>query len=115
MPLESFNISYNAEPDKIYQAALQQFAQVKAVHLRTESAEKNIRSIRGELYPTLSLSGDVNTNYSSVATQSVLLNSAFVTSTDYVLVTGYKVPVITQQDTFEQKKKKQGRKPKKHK
>lgn len=104
MPLESFNISYNAEPDKIYQAALQQFAQVKAVHLRTESAEKNIRSIRGELYPTLSLSGDVNTNYSSVATQSVLLNSAFVPSTDYVLVNGSQVPVITKQDNFDTKK-----------
>ncbi|HEV8083572.1 MAG TPA: TolC family protein [Chitinophagaceae bacterium] len=104
MPLESFNISYNAEPDKIYQAALQQFAQVKAVHLRTESAEKNIRSIRGELYPTLSLSSDVNTNYSSVATQSVLLNSAFVPSTDYVLVNGSQVPVITKQDNFDTKK-----------
>ncbi len=104
MPLESFNISYNAEPDKIYQAALHQFAQVKAVHLRTESAEKNIRSIRGELYPTLSLSGDVNTNYSSVATQSVLLNSAFVPSNDYVVVNGSQVPVITKQDNFDTKK-----------
>lgn len=104
MPLESFNISYDAQPDKIYQAALQQFAQVKAVHLRTESAEKNIRSIKGELFPTLSLSGDINTNYSSAATQSFLLNSAFVPSNDYVLVNGSQVPVITKQDNFDTKK-----------
>ncbi len=104
MPLESFNISYNAEPDKIYQAALLQFAQIKAVHLRTESAEKNIRSIKGELFPTLSLSGDVNTNYSSAATQSTLLNSTFVPSNNYVIVSGSQIPVITQKDNFDSRK-----------
>lgn len=104
MPLESFNISYEAEPEKIYQAALQQFAQVKAVHLRTESAEKNIRSIKGELFPTLLLSGNVNTNYSSAATQSFLLNSVNVPSNDYVIVNGSQVPVITKQDNFDTKK-----------
>ena len=104
MPLESFNISYDADPEKIYQAALQQFAQVKAVHLRTESAEKNIRSIRGELFPTLSFGGNINTNYSSAATQSTFLNSSFVPSNDYVIVSGSQVPVITKQDNFDTKK-----------
>ncbi len=104
MPLESFNISYDADPEKIYQAALQQFAQVKAVHLRTESAERNIRSIRGELFPTLSFGGNVNTNYSSAATQSTFLNSSFVPSNDYVIVNGSQAPVITKQDNFDTKK-----------
>lgn len=104
MPLESFNISYSAEPDKIYQAALQQFAQVKAVHLRTQSAEKNIRSVKGELFPRLTFSGDINTNYSNAATQAIFLNSMEVPSNDYVVVNGSQLPVITKQDNFDTKK-----------
>ena len=104
MPLESFSIAYDAEPASIYKTALEQFAQVKAVHFRTESAEKNIRSIRGELFPTLSFGANINTNYSNAATQSVFLNSSFVPSNDYVIVSGSQVPVITKQDNFDNKK-----------
>jgi outer membrane protein len=80
---------------------LQQFAKIKSVNLRTQSSEKNIQSIKGELFPTLSLSGNVNTNYSSAATQSIFLNSVEVPSgTDYVDINGSHVPVITKQDNF---------------
>ena len=103
MPLESFSIAYDAEPASIYQTALQQFAQVKAVRFRTESAEKNIRSIRGELFPTLSFGANINTNYSNAATQSTFVNSSFVSSNDYVVVNGSQVPVITKQDNFNTK------------
>ena len=44
LPEETFNINYDAVPEKIYATALQKFAQIKAVHLRTESAQKTIRS-----------------------------------------------------------------------
>ncbi len=57
IPAENFDTNYSGTPDEIYKTALQQFAQVQAVKLRTQSAEKNIRSIKGELFPTLSLGG----------------------------------------------------------
>ncbi|MDQ6891025.1 MAG: TolC family protein [Bacteroidota bacterium] len=104
LPESSFDIEYEAAPDKIYQTALQQFAQVKAVHLRTESAKKIIRSVQGELYPTLSLNGNINTNYSSAATQSLLVNSVDIPSTDYVVINGSQIPVITKQSNFDTKK-----------
>ncbi len=104
LPVESFDVSYKANPDQIYQEALQKFAQVKAVHFRTESAQKNIRSIRGELYPTISLSGNINTNYSSAATQTVLVNTVDIASSNYVIVNGSQVPVMVQQDNFDTKK-----------
>ena len=101
LPIDTFDTSYNSTPETIYSTALQQFAQIKSVHLRTQSAEKNIRSIKGELFPTLSLSGNVGTNYSSAATQSIFLNSVEVPSiTDYVDINGSHVPVITKQDNF---------------
>lgn len=100
LPAGAFNTDYNVSPDSVYQSALEQFAQVKAVHLRTESAEKNVKSIRGELFPTLSLGGGINTNYSSAATQNFLINSVEVPSADYVTVNGSQIPVITKQDNF---------------
>ncbi|MEO6221520.1 MAG: TolC family protein [Ginsengibacter sp.] len=104
MPPGSFNISYEAAPEAIYKTALQQFAQIKAVHLRTLSAEKNIRSIKGELFPTLSLGGNLNTNYSNAATQSFLINTVEIPSTDYVVINGSQVPVITKQNNFDNRK-----------
>ncbi len=104
LPVESADVSYKANPDQIYQEALQKFASVKAVHFRTESAQKNIRSIQGELYPTLSLSGNINTNYSSAATQTVLVNTVDIASSNYVIVNGSQVPVMVQQDNFNTKK-----------
>jgi outer membrane protein len=104
LPEQAFDTSYNVEPGKIYTTALQQFAQIKAVHLRTQSAEKTIRSIQGELYPSLTFSGIINTNYSSAATTSILLNTVTAPSTDYVEINGSQVPVIKQQDNFETKK-----------
>jgi outer membrane protein len=100
LPEQAFDTSYNADPAKIYTTALQQFAQIKAVHLRTESTERTIRSIKGELYPSLTLSGNINTNYSSVATESILLNTVEAPSTDYVEINGSQVPVITKQKNF---------------
>jgi outer membrane protein len=105
LPDDAFNIGYVAEPDKIYDTALQQFAQVKAVHFRTESAQKNIRAIQGQLYPTLLLSGNIGTNYSSALTQSLFVNSVDVPSaTDYVVVNGSQVPVITKQNNYNTQK-----------
>jgi len=105
LPDDAFNIGYVAEPDKIYDTALQRFAQVKAVHFRTESAQKNIRAIQGQLYPTLLLSGNIGTNYSSALTQSLFVNSVDVPSTtDYVIVNGSQVPVITKQSNYNTQK-----------
>jgi outer membrane protein len=104
LPVDAFNISYVAEPDKIYDTALQQFAQIKAVHFRTETAQKNIRALQGLLYPTLSLGASIGTNYSSAATQSLFLNSVEVPSNDYVVVNGTQVPVITKQNNYNTQK-----------
>lgn len=103
-PEESFNTFYDNTPENIYSTALQQFAQIKATHLRTQSAEKYIRSMRGQLYPTISLNGNINTNYSSVASQEYFVNSTEVTSPDYVLINGSQVQVIKKQNNYDSKK-----------
>lgn len=95
-----FELGYSYSPEDIYTEALQNFAEIKAVRLRKESAEKAIRSAKGDLFPFLSLGGSMNTNYSSAATQSVFTNTTEVPSTDYVDMGGTKLPVIVQQNNF---------------
>ncbi len=96
----AFVVKYENTPDKIYQAALQQFALIKAADLHKQSAEKGVQVARGGLFPTLSLNGSVNTSYSNAATASTFLNTTDVTSSDYVIVNGTQSPVIRKQSNF---------------
>jgi outer membrane protein len=104
MPEENFNTNYSGTPDSIYQTALKQFAQVRAANLRTQSAEKNISSVKGQLFPTLSFGGNINTNYSSVATRDYFLNTTETPSSNYVTVDGAQYPVIVKQNNYNSKK-----------
>lgn len=98
---ESYATKYDDTPENIYQTAVQQFALVKAAELRQQSAEKGVKAFKGQLFPTLSLNGGANTNYSSAARNSVFLNSADVPSTsDYVIVNGTSIPVIQKQNNY---------------
>lgn len=104
IPAENFNPAYSETPGEIYQTALQQFAQVQATKLRTQSAEKNIRSIKGELFPTLSLGGSLNTNYSSVATRDYFVNTTENQSSNYVKIDNLQYPVFVKQDNYASRK-----------
>lgn len=104
LPEENFNINYTDTPDKIYETALKQFAQVKAAELRVASAEKNIQSVKGQLFPVLSLGGNINSNYSSAATRDFFVNTTEIPSSNYVVVNGSQIPVIVKQDNYQSKK-----------
>lgn len=105
MSLERIDVAsmaavYEDTPDKIYQTALDQFALIKAVGFSRQSAEKGVKVAKGGLYPSLSLNGNLNTNYSNAATSSTFLNTTDVTSSDYVIVNGNQTPVIKKQSNF---------------
>ena len=72
---EDLTGDYGANPDQVYQTALQQLAAVKAATLRRQSAEKQVKSYQGQLLPTLSLSGGVATAYSNAAQKPVLVDT----------------------------------------
>lgn len=97
-------VKYETTPGNIYQTALQQFALIKAVDLRKLSAEKAVKVARGQLFPALRFNGSAGTNYSSVASQSIFVNTTDVTSNDYVLINGNPSPVIYQQKNYSSKK-----------
>jgi outer membrane protein len=100
----AFADKYADTPDKIYETALQQFAQVKAADFTLQSSEKAVKVARGRLFPTLSFNAGIGTNYSNTASTSTLINTTDVVSSDYVVVNGNQSPVIRKQNNFSTQK-----------
>lgn len=97
---DAFLPQYDATVGQVYETALENLAMVKAANLRKMSAEKGVQAAKGLLYPRLAFNGNLNTNYSSAATQNIFLNNSEVQTDSYVLINGTKTPVISQQPNF---------------
>jgi outer membrane protein len=72
MQLERISVNdmltaYAQMPNEIFENATNQFALIKSVELRKRSAEYAMKAARGQLSPSLILSGNMGTNYSSAA------------------------------------------------
>jgi outer membrane protein len=101
---ETIAAGYGETPDKVYQTALENLALIKAAEFRKRSAERAIKVAQGQLYPRLTFGGTFFTNYSSVANQSIFVNTTDFVSNDYVVVNGSPSPVIYKQDNFSNNK-----------
>jgi outer membrane protein len=95
---------YALTSDAVYQNAVEQLALVKAATLRTQSAQAAVKAARGQLYPSFSLSGNLASNYSSIAQRDNLIGSSEVATDAYVLINGGKTPVLTQQNNYASQK-----------
>ena len=104
LDITSFTDMYADTPDKIYETAMQQFAQIRSVNYSTQSAEKAVKVARGGLFPTLGLTAGMGTNYSNTASTATFLNTTDVVSTDYVIVNGNQSQVIKKQSNFSNEK-----------
>jgi outer membrane protein len=104
LDVTSFSDKYADTPDKIYETALEQFAQIRSVNYSTQSAEKAVKVARGGLYPLLGLNAGFGTNYSNTGTTSTYINTTDVKSSDYVIVNGGQSPVFKKQDNYSESK-----------
>jgi outer membrane protein len=104
MDIETPSIVNHDSSDIIYKTAMQHLAMVKAADLNLQSAGKQLKAVRGNYYPVLSLNGSMFTNYSSTAQKSIPGSILDVANGDYVVIDGNQQAVITpqQQFTFEQ-------------
>src|SRR5215204_356095 len=100
LDVTSFSDKYADTPDKIYETALQQFAQIRSVNYSTQSAEKAVKVAKGGLFPLLGLSAGYGTNYSNTGTTQNFINTTNVVSSDYVIVNGNQSPVFKKQDNY---------------
>jgi len=104
LDVTTFTDKYADTPDKIYETAMQQFAQIKAVNYSTQSAGKAVKVARGGLFPLLGLSAGFGTNYSNTGTTQNFINTTDVASSDYVIVNGNQSPVFKKQDNYSNEK-----------
>jgi len=101
---QSIPTLYDGTPDNIYQLASQQLSIIKAADLRVKSAGKRVLAAKGQLMPVLSFNGGLGTNYSSVASTQVLINTVDQPTNNFVTVTGTKYPVFAPQSNYQSQK-----------
>ena len=95
---DQFLTSYAISSSEVYQNALQSFSLVKAVELRTKSSEYALKAARGRLFPTVSLGGSMQTNYSSVAENTagkISYNDQIKNNIFYSLNLGIRIPIFS--------------------
>jgi outer membrane protein len=95
---EQLDLHYVNTSDSIYQAALQQLAVIKSAELKNRSAEKALVAARGNLFPSLGISGGINTNYSSSARDAlnnkIGYSSQFKNNYGTYIGAGITIPVL---------------------
>lgn len=91
---------YSSSIGQVYENALEHLALVKSADLKVAGAAKNIKAIRGQMLPTLFLSGGLYTNYSGTANTQQLISTTDVQTSDYVLQNNEKNPVYSPQSTY---------------
>lgn len=84
----------------MYENALNHLALVKSADLKVAGAARNIKAIKGQMLPTLYLSGGIYTNYSSTANTQELASITDVQTPDYVMLNNTKNPVYTPKSTY---------------
>lgn len=101
---EQMSLVYEGDVESIFRAAMDQLAIIKAVDYRRRSAEKGVKVARGGYSPSIFLSGNLNTNYSSGARTETLINIVDLPTDNYVIVNGNKVNVLSPQGNFSSQK-----------
>ncbi|MES2808616.1 MAG: TolC family protein [Bacteroidota bacterium] len=96
--------AYPQNADDVYAIALNDFALIKAGTLRRESAEKGLKVAKGALLPTLTLSGGLNTNYSSAAQRSIFRDSAAAPTGMYINTPAGRQTVFETRSNFDNQK-----------
>ncbi len=91
---------YGSGISEVYENALNHLALVKSADLKVAGAAKNIKAIKGQMLPTLYLSGGLYTNYSSTANTQNFVNTTDVQTTNYVMLNNIKSPVYSPQSTY---------------
>lgn len=99
--LREFEI-YPFTPEQIFAEALDNLATFKARELRVEAAQKGVQVARSSYIPTISLFGQLNTNYSSAAQIFLETGTRRVETGGIITIDGQEIPVMTDQTIFAQ-------------
>ncbi|MEH6536803.1 MAG: TolC family protein [Psychroserpens sp.] len=92
---------YQISANDIYNDALENLATFKSKQLRVDAAKTGIKIARSNYFPEVSLFGQLNTNYSSVAQLFTQTGTSTVETGDFVSISGQEHAVLRNEAQFE--------------
>ena len=94
---------YGSSVEEIYATSLHALPMVRSADLKEQSAVNGIKAARGNLLPTLYLTGGTQTNFSNLATTQIFQNTTQVNTEQYVTVGGTQYSVFSPQNNYQTK------------
>ncbi len=94
------DLPYQTNASEIYKASLLNFASIKAAEYKIKSAEKSIKVSKAGFLPSISLTGNLSSSYSSLAQT---LSPTTLTESEtgaYVILGGNQNPVLRKQQNY---------------
>ncbi len=92
---------YQLSANDVYHDALQNLATFKSRQLRIDAANKGIKVARANYLPEVSIFGQLNTNYSSLAETFTETGSSIIETGDFVSINNQDYPVLQNKAEFE--------------
>lgn len=92
---------YALTADQVFNESLENLATFKAKQLRIDAADSGVKAAKSYYFPELSLFGQLNTNYSSLAQSFTETGSTISETGDFVDISNQLYPVLTNQAQFQ--------------
>ncbi len=97
--VESEKYPYSA--DEVFEESLQNLATFKSKEYRIDAADTGVKVAKSNYYPEISLFGQLNTNYSSLANLFTTTGTQIVETGDFVDISNQEYPVFRNETQFE--------------
>lgn len=95
---------YKYSSGEVYQDALENLATFKSKQFQIDAANSGVKVARSNFYPEVSLFGQLNTNYSSLANSFNETGSSIIETGGYVSIDNQEYNVLRDQPQFESRK-----------
>lgn len=92
---------YPYSADEVYEESLENLATFKSKEYRIDAADEGIKVAKSNYYPEISLFGQLNTNYSSLAQTFTETGVEVVETGDYVDISNTQYPVFRDETQFQ--------------
>ena len=86
---------------EVFNDALTNLATFKAKRLRVQAADSGIKAAKSNYYPRVSLFGQFNTNYSSLAKTFNETGTGIVETGDFVEIANQEIPVLSERTSYQ--------------
>jgi len=92
---------YPYSADDVFEQSLQNLATFKSKEYRIDAADTGVKVAKSNFYPEISLFGQLNTNYSSLANLYTATGTQIVETGDFVAISNQEFPVLRNETQFE--------------